>query len=79
MAMRDLITGSTACPDPASSSTSTNPLGALANALIGSSSKTEVSPIYLFIYLPSNNKHCIFTTNQLLLLLSVIMMMIQFL
>ncbi|XP_061375213.1 peroxisome biogenesis protein 5 [Gastrolobium bilobum] len=42
MAMRDLITGSTACPDPSSSSSSTNPLNALANALIGSYSiKTQ--------------------------------------
>ncbi|KAL1357884.1 hypothetical protein HN51_009728 [Arachis hypogaea] len=42
MAMRDLITGATSCPDPAaSSSSSANPLGALANALIGSSSKTN--------------------------------------
>ncbi|KAK7322426.1 hypothetical protein VNO77_25805 [Canavalia gladiata] len=42
MAMRDLVTGSTACGDPSSSSSSSaNPLGALANALIGSSSKTQ--------------------------------------
>ncbi|KAI4307518.1 hypothetical protein L6164_030696 [Bauhinia variegata] len=40
MAMRDLVTGATACPDPASSSGS-NPLGALANAFVGSSSKTQ--------------------------------------
>ncbi|KAJ1416997.1 peroxisomal targeting signal 1 receptor [Sesbania bispinosa] len=39
--MRDLITGATACPDPSASSSSANPLGALANALIGSSSKTQ--------------------------------------
>lgn len=41
MAMRDLITGATACPDPSASSSSQNPLGALANVLIGSSSKTQ--------------------------------------
>ncbi|PNY06575.1 peroxisome biogenesis protein 5-like [Trifolium pratense] len=41
MAMRDLITGATSCPDPSSSSSSQNPLGSLANALIGSSSKTQ--------------------------------------
>ncbi|XP_027333558.1 peroxisome biogenesis protein 5 isoform X2 [Abrus precatorius] len=42
MAMRDLVTGSTACGDPSSSSSSSaNPLAALANALIGSSSKTQ--------------------------------------
>lgn len=39
--MRDLITGATACPDPAASSSSANPFGSLANALIGSSSKTQ--------------------------------------
>lgn len=39
--MRDLVTGAASCADPASSSAS-NPLGALANALIGSSSKTQV-------------------------------------
>jgi len=41
MAMRDLVTGGAACAVPGSSSAS-NPLGALANALIGSSSKTQV-------------------------------------
>jgi len=41
MAMRDLVTGGAACAVPGSSSTS-NPLGALANVLIGSSSKTQV-------------------------------------
>ncbi|KAL5577730.1 hypothetical protein UlMin_019429 [Ulmus minor] len=40
MAMRDLVTGGAACAVPGSSSSS-NPLGALANALIGSSSKTK--------------------------------------
>ncbi|KAF7833861.1 peroxisome biogenesis protein 5 [Senna tora] len=40
MAMRDLVTGATSCPDPAAPSAS-NPLGALANALVGSSSKTQ--------------------------------------
>ncbi|KAK2439841.1 putative UDP-N-acetylglucosamine--peptide N-acetylglucosaminyltransferase SPINDLY [Trifolium repens] len=40
--MRDLITGATSCPDPSSSSSSSqNPLGSLANALLGSSSKTQ--------------------------------------
>lgn len=40
MAMRDLITGGAACAVPGSSSSS-NPLGAFANALVGSSSKTQ--------------------------------------
>ncbi|KAJ7963468.1 peroxisome biogenesis protein 5 [Quillaja saponaria] len=40
MAMRELISGGAACAVPGSSSTS-NPLGALANSLIGSSSKTQ--------------------------------------
>lgn len=40
MAMRDLVTGGAACAVPGSSSSS-NPFGALANALIGSSSKTQ--------------------------------------
>lgn len=40
MAMRDLVTGGAACAVPGSSSSS-NPLGTLANALIGSSSKIE--------------------------------------
>ncbi|KAI5606249.1 hypothetical protein BDE02_01G407200 [Populus trichocarpa] len=39
MAMRELVTGAAACAVPGSSSSSSNPLGALANALIGSSSK----------------------------------------
>ncbi|XP_044471173.1 peroxisome biogenesis protein 5-like, partial [Mangifera indica] len=41
MAMRELVTGGAACPAPGSSSSS-NPLGALANAVIGTSSKTQV-------------------------------------
>ena len=41
MAMRDLITGATSCPDPSSSSSSQNPLNSFVNALIGSSSKTQ--------------------------------------
>ncbi|CAN0922892.1 Peroxisome biogenesis protein 5 [Linum grandiflorum] len=40
MAMRELVSGGAACAVPGSSSAS-NPLGALANALIGSSSKTQ--------------------------------------
>ncbi|KAL7600285.1 peroxisome biogenesis protein 5 [Lactuca sativa] len=40
MAMRELVTGGAACAVPGSSSSS-NPLGALANALIGSSSQKE--------------------------------------
>jgi len=43
MAMRDLITGATSCPDPSASSSSQNPLGSLANTLLGSSSKNQVS------------------------------------
>ncbi|KAL8147024.1 hypothetical protein AgCh_004658 [Apium graveolens] len=39
MAMRELVSGGAACAEPGSSSS--NPLGALANALIGSSSKTQ--------------------------------------
>ncbi|KAJ8749359.1 hypothetical protein K2173_018847 [Erythroxylum novogranatense] len=41
MAMRDLVTGGAACAVSDTSSSSSNPLGALANALIGSSSKTQ--------------------------------------
>ena len=57
MDMRDLVTGGAACAVPGSSSSSSNPLAALANTLIGSSSKIQVfflffsSFIYLFIYL----------------------------
>ncbi|XAR67296.1 hypothetical protein NMG60_11002000 [Bertholletia excelsa] len=40
MAMRDIVTGGAACAVPGSSSSS-NPFGALANALIGSTSKTH--------------------------------------
>ncbi|CAI9760343.1 unnamed protein product [Fraxinus pennsylvanica] len=40
MAMRELVTGGAACAVPGSSGSS-NPLGALTNALIGSSSKTQ--------------------------------------
>ncbi|KAF2573861.1 hypothetical protein F2Q70_00005210 [Brassica cretica] len=43
MAMRDLVNGGAACAVPGSSSSSSNPLGALTNALLGSSSKTQVS------------------------------------
>ncbi|XP_052486652.1 peroxisome biogenesis protein 5 isoform X2 [Gossypium raimondii] len=41
MSMRELVTGGAACAVPGSSSSSSNPLGAFANALIGSSSKTQ--------------------------------------
>ncbi|EOY11822.1 Peroxin 5 isoform 7 [Theobroma cacao] len=41
MSMRELVTGGAACAVSGSSSSSSNPLGALANALIGSSSKTQ--------------------------------------
>lgn len=40
MAMRDLVSGGAACAVPGSSSSS-NPLGSLANALLGSSPKTQ--------------------------------------
>ncbi|XP_075487135.1 peroxisome biogenesis protein 5-like [Primulina tabacum] len=40
MAMRELVTGGAACAVPGSSSSS-NPFGALANVLVGSSSKTQ--------------------------------------
>nr|DAD29004.1 TPA_asm: hypothetical protein HUJ06_030472 [Nelumbo nucifera] len=40
MSMRDLVSGGAACAVPGSASTS-NPLGALANTLLGSSSKTQ--------------------------------------
>ena len=46
MAMRELVTGGAACAVPGASSSS-NPLGALANAIIGSSSKTQVLSLYL--------------------------------
>ncbi|XP_058721953.1 peroxisome biogenesis protein 5 [Vicia villosa] len=41
MAMRDLITGATSCPDPSASSSSQNPLASLANVLTGSIAKTQ--------------------------------------
>lgn len=46
MAMRELVSGGAACAVPGSSSSS-NPLGALANVLAGSSSKTKVKQINL--------------------------------
>jgi len=49
MAMRELVTGAAACAVPGSSSSSSNPLGALANALIGSSSKPLVFTPFLFL------------------------------
>lgn len=50
MAMRDLVSGGAACTVPGSSSSS-NPLGALANALVGSSSKTQVLfPLSNFLF-----------------------------
>jgi hypothetical protein len=53
MAMRDLVTGGAACAVPGSSSSS-NPLGALANALVGSSSKIEVCVLHCnFFFLVS--------------------------
>ena len=49
--MRELVTGGDACAVPgSSSSSSSNPLGAFANALIGSSSKTKVSYSLLLIF-----------------------------
>lgn len=45
--MRDLVNGGAACAVPGSSSSS-NPLGALTNALLGSSSKTQVSFLISF-------------------------------
>lgn len=50
MSMRELVTGGAACAVPGSSSSSSNPLGAFANALIGSSSKTQV-PFSFSFYL----------------------------
>ncbi|KAL0824422.1 hypothetical protein Bca101_048099 [Brassica carinata] len=41
MDMRDLVNGGAACAIPGSSSSSSNPLGALTNALLGCSSKTQ--------------------------------------
>lgn len=54
MAMRELVTGGAACAVPGSSSSS-NPLGALANALIGSSSKTQVLFPLQFLFFFSFN------------------------
>lgn len=53
MDMRDLVTGGAACAVPGSSSSSSNPLAALANTLIGSSSKIQVFFLFFssFIYL----------------------------
>lgn len=54
MAMREVVTGGAACAVPGSSSSS-NPLGALANALLGSSSKTKVNLLVsYFSYLQSS-------------------------
>lgn len=62
MAMRDLVSGGAACAVPGSSSSS-NPLGALANALIGSSSKTQVVQLFpLFLV----NSVCPFPSAQCL-------------
>lgn len=41
MAMRDLVTGGAACAVPGTASSS-NPFGALAKAILGSSSKAQV-------------------------------------
>ncbi|KAM7492831.1 hypothetical protein LguiA_035752 [Lonicera macranthoides] len=41
MAMRELVTGGAACAVPGSSSSSSNPLGAFASALMGSSSQKD--------------------------------------
>ncbi|XP_057831950.1 peroxisome biogenesis protein 5 [Cryptomeria japonica] len=41
MAMRDLITGGAACAVPGAPSSSSNPLGALADSILGTSSKQE--------------------------------------
>ncbi|THU59910.1 hypothetical protein C4D60_Mb07t07010 [Musa balbisiana] len=41
MAMRDLVTGGAACAVPGTAASSSNPFGALANAILGSSSKTQ--------------------------------------
>lgn len=49
MAMRELVTGGAACAVPGSSSSS-NPIGALANALIGSSSKPQVFFPFIFLF-----------------------------
>lgn len=54
MAMRDLVSGGASCAEPGSSSSSLNPLGALANVLIGSSSKTQVS-LFFPLYTPALN------------------------
>lgn len=51
--MRELVTGGAACAVPGSSSSSSNPLGAFANALIGSSSKTQV-PFSFYLYYDYN-------------------------
>jgi hypothetical protein len=59
MAMRDLVTGGAACAVPGSSSSS-NPLGALANALVGSSSKIEVCVLhcnfFFFFFFPCQGR-----------------------
>lgn len=58
MAMRELVSAKAASGEPGSSSSS-NPLGALANALIGSSSKTQVpfQPLVFFYFLLSASIH----------------------
>lgn len=51
MAMRDLVTGGAACAVPGTAASSSNPFGALANAILGSSSKTQV-PLDFFSFFP---------------------------
>ena len=71
MDMRDLVTGGAACAVPGSSSSSSNPLAALANTLIGSSSKIQVfflffsSFIDLFIYFYKNSNFCLFINRKI--------------
>ena len=71
MAMRELVTGGAACAVPGSSSSS-NPLGALANALIGSSSKTQVLSISLCVYQSMYNQTIIWKLFK-----NVMLMIIQ--
>ena len=63
MAMRDLVSGAAACGD--SSSSSANPLASLANALVGSSSKTQVSvsPPFLLLFLHSSLISIVWSRN----------------
>ncbi|KAK7860192.1 peroxisome biogenesis protein 5 [Quercus suber] len=64
MDMRDLVTGGAACAVPGSSSSSSNPLAALANTLIGSSSKIQENKEIPTSITPSSERQIYTETND---------------